>query len=274
MPFQGGPLNMIGVPPSFTTQTVTDTISTSTTQVFQGSGQSFFGGGGQNMIGNTSGSFINVALNSALGSGITGPGGLGLASGSNFLAPEITSFVTGAVASGINDTIGTALSSAGDFGSILSTGMGLLGGLGGGGLGGLAGGLGGLGGGLGGLAGGLGGLGGGLGGGPSGFSSKTFPGAGEEPQAFYSSGQAYTLGSNAVDVLFSLQPANKGPQLFGLNQAINDPLSATTSPFSSFVSPDISAPNAIADSVKFEAMNNNFASAPFKSNFASNFSPG
>ena len=269
---------MIGVPPSFTTQTVTDTITTTTQQVFQGSGQSFFGGMGQTVVGNTSGSPINIALNSALGSGITGPGGLGLASGSNFLAPEITSFVTGAVASGINDTIGTTLASAGNFGSILSTGMGLLGGGGlgglGGGLGGLGGGLGGLAGGLGGLAGGLGGLGGGLGGGPSGFSSKTFPGAREEPQAFYSSGQAYTLGSNAVDVLFSLQPANKGPQQFGLNQAINDPLSATTSPFSSFVSPNISAPNAIADSVKFEAMNNNFASAPFKSNFASNFSPG
>jgi hypothetical protein len=249
MPFQGGALSTIGIPRAVITQTLTQAANVGVQQVFQGSGQSFFGSAGQALAGNQAGSIVNIALNSALGTQVLGPAGLSLDSGANILATQITPFVTGAVAAGINQSIGQALQSAGDFGPILSTASStLVNELFNGATNAIFGST---------TA-------------DPGVSTKMFPGAGQEPPADYSGGTAYTLGSNGSDVIFSLQPANKGPQNFGLSQAINTPPTSTTSPFDSFVSSAVSAPNATADAVKFAAMNNNFTSAPFKSNFASN----
>lgn len=252
MPFQGGALNTIGVAPSFNSNTLQQTATTLAGQVFQGAGKSFPSSSGQTWTGNAKKPAINVALSSALGSKVVGPGGRSLSSGSNFLATEITPFVTGALASNLNDSIGKSLSSAGNFGSILSvipqgsSGQGFTG------------------------AANLAQL-PGIGGGASGFSSKTFPGAGEEPPANYSGGKNYTLGSNGSDVIFSLQPANKGPQEFGLDKAINDPASNTFVPIDSFINPSFSAPNSTADALKTASMNDNLSKAPFKSKLSSNF---
>jgi hypothetical protein len=256
MAFQGGPLSTVGITPSFLTQTVTQAVSSGLTQVYQGSGQSFFGSAGQALVSNMAGSVVNVALNSALGTKVTGPGGLSLNSGSNLLATQITPFITSQVAAGINQTIQKSLQSAGPFGPILSSASGAIANQ---------------------LFSGL-----------TNFSTgatdattasaatgdawgqKAFPGAGDEPPADYGGGNAYTLGSNGSDVVFSLQPANQGPQNFGLNQSINDPASQTFVPYDHFTNPVFKLPNTTADTLKFAAMNDNLTTAPFTSNAARN----
>ena len=84
MAFLGGAVSTIGA--SFITQTATQAASAGFTQVFQGSGQSFFGSAGQALAGNLAGSAVNIALNSVLGTQVTGPAGIQLDSGANLLA--------------------------------------------------------------------------------------------------------------------------------------------------------------------------------------------
>ncbi len=247
MAFLPGPLSTLGITSSFLTQTATQAVSTGLTQVYQGSGQSFFGSAGQALAGNLAGSVVNIALNSELGTQVTGPNGTSLASGSNLLASQITPFVTSQVAAGINQNIQQSLQSAGAFGSILSIASGQI----------------------------VNQLFGGLANSEAGATGdswglKAFPGGGGEAKADYSGANPYTLGPNGGDVMFSLQLANQGPQNFGLDQAINDPASTTFVPYDHFINPSFSAPNATANALKFAAMNDSLTTAPFTSNAARN----
>jgi hypothetical protein len=211
MASQGGVLATVGITPSFITQLATQTASNGVPQalgqVWQGSGQSFFGSAGQALGGALAGSAVNIALNSALGTNVVGPQGLSLTSGANILASTITPYVTGAVAAGINQSINNSLKSAGPFGPILSNiGTSLVNQT----FNGITNAI------TGATTPGTG----------NATNYKMFPGAdgiGEVP-AVYNDGGAYTL----TDIVFSLQPANQGPQAFGDSQAANDPKTATT----------------------------------------------
>ena len=249
MAFQGGPLSVVGITPSFLTQTATQSASTVFTQVYQGSGQSFFGSAGQALGGNLVGSAVNVALNSVLGTQVTGPAGIKLNSGANLLATALTPYVTSSVAAGINQSIQQSLKSAGPFGPVLSTFATTT---------------------VNQLA--------------NGFAnnltaattgtdtgSKAFPGAGPEPPADYSGGNAYTLGPTGGDVVFSIQPANQGPQAFGLSKSYTLPTSITTLPFNQLSKMPPLVPNATANAIKQGAMSNAIGQKAFSSNLSSNF---
>lgn len=237
MAFEGGPLATIGITPSYVTglatQTASSGVSQALGQVWQGSGQSFFGSAGQALGGALAGSAVNVVLNSALGTNVVGPQGLSLNSGANILASTITPYVTGSVAAGINQSIQQSLQSAGPFGPILSNlGTNLVNQA----LGGVANTI------LG--AAGIGGT-----------NVKMFPGGGGpgEAPADYG-GVSYTL----QDVVFSIQPANQGPQTFGESQGLALPKTATTLPFDELANADFGIPNLPVNGLKDSVMQGNF----------------
>jgi hypothetical protein len=252
MAFQGGSLNVIGITPSFRTALGTQTSQTGVTaglgQIWQGSGQSFLGSAGQALAGNLVGSAVNIALNNRLGTQVVGPQGLSLSSGSNFLASSITPYVTSQVAAGINQSIQQSLQSAGAFGPFLSdlsstlldqVQVGLSGAI--------------------------------LGRGAQATNYKMFPGGGGEAASDYG-GVAYTLN----DVVFTLRPANRGPQQDGLATATNTPTYATTLPVSNYTTTPISIKNESANLLKSAAMNGSLQRAKFipaKSNLAFGGSP-
>ena len=245
MAFEGGALNVIGITPSFLSQLGTQTAQNGVVQglgqVWQGAGQSFFGSAGQALAGNLAGSAVNIALNSVLGTQVSGPQGLSLTSGANLLASTITPYVTGNVAAGINQSIQKSLQSAGPFGPALSTfGTGLVNQA----FGGITDAI------FGGSSPG------------SGENYKMFPGGGGEPPADYG-GSSYTLN----DVVFSIQPANQGPQTFGLDQATTFPKSITTLPFNDLASMPPLAPNATANAIKSASMSNAVGTRAFSPNF-------
>lgn len=247
MAFQGGPISTVGITPAFITQLATQTASSGVPQilgqVFQGAGQSFYGQAGQALGGALAGSAINIALNTALGTQVVGPQGLSLNSGANLLASTITPYVTGSLAAGINQSIQQSLQSAGAFGPILANfgtqfvsqafngATDLI-----------------------------------FGGANQGPNFKMFPGGGGEPNADYG-GRAYTLD----DVVFSIQPANQGPQAFGLDQAINFPKSITTLPFNQLTSMPLLAGNETANKLKKSAMVGGIGQKAFSTNLSSNF---
>ena len=247
MAFEGGPLNVIGITPSFLTQLGTQTAQNGVVQglgqIWQGAGQSFLGSAGQSLAGNLAGSAVNIALNSRLGTQVSGPQGLSLTSGANLLASTITPYVTGNIAAGINQSIQKSLQSAGPFGPALSTlGTGLVNQA----FGGITDAI------FGGSSPG------------SGENYKMFPGGGGEPPADYG-GRAYTLN----EVVFSIQPANQGPQAFGLSQATTFPKSITTLPFNDLASMQPLAPNATANAIKSASMSNAVGTRAFSPNFNS-----
>ena len=213
MAFQGGVLSTVGITPSYitglATQTASSGIPQALGQVWQGSGKSFFGSAGQALAGGLAGSAVNIALNSALGTNVVGPQGLSLNSGANILASTITPYVTSSVAAGINQQIGQSLKGAGAFGPILNN--------------------------LGtqlanqaanGITSAIFGAANPGAGGSNTTNYKMFPGADGigEVKAVYNDGGAYTL----TDIVFSLQPANQGPQAFGDAQAKDDSKTTTT----------------------------------------------
>ena len=226
MAFQGGPIGVLGITPAYVsglaTQTASSGVSQTIGQIWQGAGQSFIGQAGQALAGDLAGSAINVAMDSLLTNNVVGSQGKALTSGNNLLATTITPFVTNTVAQTINQTISQSLTSAGPFGPLLSdaaTGITtqIFSGLSSTVVGATA----------------------------SGPNYKMFPGGGDEPPSDYG-GSAYTL----TDVVFSLQPANQGPQAFGDATYTDVPMSATTVPFDSWTSSAFSAPNATADFFK------------------------
>ncbi len=249
-----GPISTLGITPSFINTLAQQAASTGTTsainQIYQGAGASFLGSAGQTLVGNLAGSAVNVAMNAALGTQIAGPGGIPINSGANFLASTITPYVNTVTAAGINQAINNSLQNAGPFAGVLSgvaTGVVTQ------------------------IANNL--LGGAFGGAAGGFSSsyKTFPGGSDaDPSANYD-GKAYTLGLNGSDVVFSLQPANQGPQAFGLAQGISFPTSITTLPFNQLVSMPPLVPNATANALKNAAMSDKLGKKAFSSNLSSNF---
>ena len=249
MAFEGGPLNVIGITPAFVSQLSTQTAQNGVVQglgqVWSGAGQTFAGSAGQSLVGNLAGSAVNVALNSALGTQVSGPQGLSLTSGANLLASTITPYITGNVAAGINQSIQKSLQSAGPFGPALSTfGTGLVNQA-------------------------FGGITDTIFGAASpgtGANVKMFPGGGGEPPSDYG-GSLYTLS----DVVFSIQPANQGPQAFGLDQATTFPKSITTLPFNDLASMPPLAPNATANAIKSASMSNAVGTKAFSSNLGSTF---
>jgi hypothetical protein len=241
MSFTGGPIPTLGISPSYDFNTASTLLyGSNENQVYQGSGQSFQGEPGQYLTGDLGQSAVNVAVNPKLGQSITTQSGVSLFSGNNALASTLTSLMSSGLSFEANQNIGKALSSAGGFGPILSQ----LGGLfGGGGAGGST--------------------------NPSAtqgdsWGQKAFPGAGDEPKADYAGGGPYTLGTNGSDVVFSLQPANKGPQSSGLDKSINDPASSTTVPKGDLTKPYVSAPNPTADAAKSATMNPNSGGAALR----------
>ena len=214
--FEGGAVPLVSVTPQFLGNLATQTVgsvanaqvTTLTGQVFQGAGQSFLAQSGQAVVSNTANNFINVGVNPLLSQNITQASGLSLSTGQNFSASSISQSITSVLSSQLNSNLSQTLQSAGPFGPLISTlGSSLVNSLSSSILGGIGGGAGG----------------GGFNGAPgTGFSSKTFPGAGDEPEADYG-GSSYTLN----DIVFSIQPANQGPQSSGLQEAINDPKAIT-----------------------------------------------
>ena len=244
MAFQGGPLATVGITPSFVSQLATQTASSGVPQalgqVWQGSGQSFFGSAGQALGGALAGSAVNIALNSVLGTDVVGPQGLSLTSGANFLASTITPYVTSSVAAGINQSINNSLNSAGAFGPILSNlGTSLVNQA------------------FGGIANTL------LGNTDTATNYKMFPGGGGEGEAPADyGGSAYTL----TDVVFSIQPANQGPQAFGQAQSYSLPKSITTLPFGDLTSMPPLAGSATANTLKKSSMVGGLSKKAFSTN--------
>ena len=121
MAFTGGPLNMVGIVPSYTSnlgqQTSSSGVVEAQNQVWQGVGQAFSGRPGQPLTGSLTGSPINVALNS---DSLNGLGGLN--TGNNVQAPALGKYLSGTQAFGLNSQVGKTLGSAGAFGSLLSLG--------------------------------------------------------------------------------------------------------------------------------------------------------
>jgi hypothetical protein len=205
--FEGGPIPLLGITPqvlsnvvgSGATQINQNQIGTLIGQTFQGSGRSFSAGPGQTVLSRAGANILNVGLSSTLGQQITGASGLSLTSGQPYLASNITPSITSVLSTAINDSIAVALNTGGPFGTTLSslqpgaTSF-LLNNL---------------------SAGDSISNGGGVG------TNRRYPGASEDdPPANYG-GNAYTLGPVGGDVVFSLQPANQGPQLQGLDALAN-----------------------------------------------------
>lgn len=244
MAFEGGPLSTVGITPSFITQLATQTGSSGVPQalgqIWQGSGRSFYGKAGQALGGALAGSAINIGLNSVLGTEVVGPQGFKLNSGANILASTITPYVTSSVAAGINQNINSSLKSAGAFGPILSNlGSTLVNQA------------------FNGISNAI-------------FSAtntatnyKMFPGGGGEGEAPADyGGSAYTL----TDVVFSLQPANQGPQAFGQEQSYSLPKSITTLPFNELTSMPTLAGSATANQLKQSAMVGGLSKKTFSTN--------
>lgn len=231
MAFSGGPINVLGITPSFLaqlgTQTAQNGVQQALGQVWQGAGQSFLGSAGQSLAGNLAGSAVNIALNSVLGTKVTGPQGLSLTSGANLLASTISPYVTSQVAAGINQSIQKSLQSAGPFGPALSTlGTGLVNQF------------------FGGLTGSI------TGAASQQTNYKMFPGGGQDEAPSDYGGNRYTLD----DVVFSLQPANQGPQRFGLASSFDNPLTSTKMSFNQLANLPLTAGSPVANTIKQASM--------------------
>lgn len=236
MAFQGGLIGTLGITPSFISTLGTVSAQNGTIlglgQVWQGAGQSYFGSAGQALAGNLAGSAVNIALNSALGTQVVGPQGIPLTSGANFLASTITPFVSSTIAAGINQNLQQSLLRAGPFGPVLSSlGTGLVDQA-------------------------FGGLAGTLGAASTNVENyKMFPGGGGQGEAPADyGGSSYTL----TDVVFSLQPANQGPQAFGDATAIFNAKTKTTLPFGTLVNSDFGVEYPAINSLKQSVMLGNF----------------
>ena len=218
--------------------------------------------------------FVNVGLPQQLGSNLTQQSGINLSSGVNVLQSQLTPLISAGSSNQLNDTVLNTVGSLGgasSLTSLLPVGAFLGGGgfMGGGGfgvgniLGGAGGGVGDLlaGGGAGvgsllsGLGSGLGGLLGGGGGGAGGGQNKIWPGGGGNGPADYG-GFMHNLGPNGSDVVFSIVPANNGPQTAGLESALSNPTVPTELPLKSYTTnvPNSAIPgfSAVSD-FKYEA---------------------
>jgi hypothetical protein len=211
MAFTGGKIDFVAIKQAgagLATQAASSAASQYVGKVWKGAGQSFLGSAGQALAGNLAGSAVNIAVNSVLGTSVSGPQGLSLNSGANILASTLTPYVTSSVAAGINQNIEKSLKSAGPFGPALS---GLATGFVNQATQGITNAI----------------FGAAIPGGGSATNYKMFPGGGGEGEAPADyGGSAYTL----EDVTFSLRRANVGPQQDGDAQTGNSPKTTTTIP--------------------------------------------
>jgi hypothetical protein len=207
--FIGGKLPVVTLNSQNLSSAATTAISNAAGQtLFQGFGNnSFVATTGQAIASNLTGALINVALNPGLGQTISGTSGIDLFNGDQLLATAITPFVSSQLAGLANQQIQQSLTDAGPFAqnlfnqispftnSLLTQAI--------------------------------------PGATPQGASdqrngpSRSWPGAGDEPDADYQ-GYVWNLGGGGPDVVFSIQPANQGPQQFGDAVNNNDPKIATT----------------------------------------------
>jgi hypothetical protein len=82
-----------------------------------------------------------------------------------------------------------------------------------------------------------------------------FPGGGGEGEAPADyGGSSYTL----TDVVFSLQPANQGPQAFGDYSAAFDPKFGTKVPFGDLINSDLGVEYPALNSLKQSVMKGSF----------------
>ena len=160
---------------------------------------------------------VNVGLNQFLGNSISKQSGLNLSSGQNFKQSQLTSLISPQSSSQMKGATKNTFGSIGSFSSILPKLPQFSKGFGGSGLGNLAGGF----------------LGGGGVGAVSSAASKIWPGGGGSGPSNYG-GFMHNLGPNGSDVVFSIVPANNGPQTQGLQTAINNPTTPTTLPTNNF----------------------------------------
>lgn len=264
MAFQGGVLSTIGITPSVVRSTVGGVAQTAATiglnQVWQGAGQSFAAQAGQQLTGQLANSAINIALDAATGAEAGNIGGRFLTEGRNIVATGATQFLTGPVANSINNQISKSLKGAGPFGPVLSSAAGAvtnavvgaasqrIGNLIRGGPGQAAGGL----------LGGLGGAPGAAAGNGNATNFKMFPGGGTggEAPADYSGGNSYTRG----DVVFSIQPANQGPQAFGDFSAAFDSKASSKLKFGDLINASFGIPTPAVNVFKKELMIGDFSS--------------
>jgi hypothetical protein len=237
MAFQGGILQTLGITPQFVSQLGTGAASSFGTQLYQGSGQTFYGQAGQALVNNVASNAINVGLNSVLGTNVAAASGFSLSNGANILASTITPALTGALAGGVNQSIYSALQNSGKFGSIFAQVGGslasqaintLTNNIFGSAVAGNA------------------------------APSKLYPGGGGEATSDYGD-FAYTLN----DVVFSIQPANKGPQSFGLSSAFNTPFSATSIPVNQYLKTPFNQKNFTASTLKLGSMRGDVVAKSF-----------
>ena len=189
--------------------------------------------------------FVNVGLSQALGSNLSQQSGVNLAGGQNVLQTQLIPLISAGASNQLNDAVQSTLGSVGSLTSILPGasflgGGGLMGGggfgigsiLGGGGelLAGAGAGVGSL---LAGFGSGVGSILGGLGGGGGAPDTKVWPGGGGNGPSDYG-GFMHNLGQNGPDVVFSIVPANSGPQTAGLNSALSNPVVPTKLPTNVF----------------------------------------
>lgn len=167
------------------------------------------------IVNNAINTTLNVGLSTVLGQSVSKEVGLDLTAGNNILKSQVTPFLTASVSQALNQQVSQSLQGAGPLGPVLSQissqtvtalGQGLLG---------------------------L--IGGGNGGSWNGVSDPTqqWPGAGENESEVNYAGRAYTTGTGGPDVVFSIQPANAGPQSFG-SAAFDTPFTSTSLPLTSY----------------------------------------
>jgi hypothetical protein len=211
--------------------------------------------------------FVNVGLSQALGENLSKQSGINLAGGQNVLKTQLTPLVSAGLSNQLSKSVEKTAGSVGPLNKALPSSPFLGGGeqMGGGGFGGsniLGGGGSNFGSGGGGVSNFLSGLGigdmlgggGGMGGG--GALSKVWPGGGGNGPSNYG-GFMHNLGPNGPDVVFSIIPANNGPQTQGLNSAVSNPTTPTTLPSNNFTNqvPSTASPTfkAVSDT-KFGVM--------------------
>lgn len=167
---------------------------------------------------------VNVALGTLLGSEVSEAMGVDISAGAQVLTTQISPFVSTVAAAEVSTSVSNALQGSGLAGQFLGLAAGqatfaltqgiydtLFGGL---------------------VSDLLGGLTGTTSWNGVGEPTQQWPGAGSEPNANYN-GSSYSLGSGGPDVIFSIQPANQGPQAFGL-ESIDLPETFTTMPLNNF----------------------------------------
>lgn len=202
--YQGGRIPLIGVPATAFTNVAQQAVVQAVPNTFV----PYVGSSLNGIVGGATGAALNIGLAGILGDEVARQAGVDLFAGQNFLDSQITPFITNTLGNAVSTSIQDSLRNAGPLGPIVGD---------------LAGNI------VTGLASSLGNSLGlnipGAGNGPSLTApSQPYPGAGGEGEktANYG-GSTYNLGTGGPDVVFSIVPANSGPQLFGLGQAAFDP---------------------------------------------------